>query len=222
MMRRKTFSLCLAISLLALSLQAQEQQPEARKEPFVRGVSVSADVFGWIYPLFVSDAFYNNEVSATVNLLDRFYPVVEAGYGHCNTVGDLYGIRYTTAAPYFRVGMDYNLQYKNHSPNFIYCGARAGYSHSTYCVEAAPLTDPVTGSSYPFLLTDIPCRALWMEALVGVRAQVWKGFHMGWSIRYKRLLSNCTSANGNPWFIPGYGVHATETFGATYQLIWNF
>lgn len=217
-MRRRTFSLCLAISLLlSLSGRAQETQP------FFRGISVSADVFGWIYPIFVSDAFYNNEVSVAVNLQDRFFPMVEVGYGHCNTVGDLYGIRYTTAAPYYRVGMDYNLQYKKHSPvGFIFCGARVGYSSSTYDVEASPLTDPVTGAVVPFTLTDIPCRALWGEALVGVRSRVWKDFQLGWSIRYKRLFSNCTSANGNPWFIPGYGVHGTETFGATYQLIWNF
>lgn len=217
-MRRRTFSLCLAISLLlSLSGRAQETQP------FFRGISVSADVFGWIYPIFVSDAFYNNEVSVAVNLQDRFFPVMEVGYGHCNTVGDLYGIRYITAAPYYRVGMDYNLQYKKHFPvGFIFCGARVGYSSSTYDVEASPLTDPVTGAVVPFTLTDIPCRALWGEALVGVRSRVWKGFQLGWSIRYKRLFSNCTSANGNPWFIPGYGVHGTETFGATYQLIWNF
>ena len=217
-MRKKTFSLCLAISLLAsLSLRAEDELP------FFRGVSVSADVFGWIYPIFVSDAYYNNEVSLSANLLNRFFPVVEAGYGHCNTVGELYVIRYTTAAPYFRVGLDYNLQYKNPSPaGFIFCGVRAGYSRSTYDVSAPPVTDPVSGLSVPFQLSAVPCRALWGEALVGIRTHVWRGFHLGWTIRYKRLFSNCTSQNGNPWFIPGYGVHGTETFGATYQLIWNF
>ena len=217
-MRRRTFSLFLAISLLA-SVPACAQE----KTPLFRGVSVGVDVFGWIYPIFVSDAFYDNEASVTVNLGDRFFPVAEVGYGHCNTVGDLYGIRYTTAAPYFRLGLDYNLQYKSHSPiGFIFCGARAGYSSSTYDVEAPSLTDPVTGASYPFHLTGIPCQAWWGEALIGIRSHVWKGFSLGWSIRYKRLFSNCTSANGNPWFIPGYGIHGTETFGATYQLIWNF
>ena len=210
--------MCLVISLL-VSVPACAQE----KTPLFRGVSVSADVFGWIYPIFVSDAFYNNEVSVSVNLRDRFFPVAEVGYGHCNTIGDLYGIRYTTAAPYFRVGMDYNFQYKKPSSvGFVFAGARMGYSSSNYDVEASPLTDPVTGEACPFLLTHIPCRALWGEALVGIRSRVWKGFSLGWSIRYKRLLSNCTGENGNPWFIPGYGVHGTETFGATYQLIWNF
>jgi hypothetical protein len=217
-MRRRTFVLCLAISLL-VSLAAHGQE----KAPFFRGLSVGVDVFGWIYPIFVSDAYYNNEVSAAVNLQNRFFPVVEVGYGHCNTVGDLYGIHYTTAAPYYRVGMDYNFQYKKHSPvGVIFSGARLGYSNSTYDVEAAPLTDPLTGNEVPFHLSDIPCRALWGEALVGIRSRVWKGFSLGWSLRYKRLFSNCSSVNGNPWFIPGYGVHVTETFGATYQLIWNF
>ena len=218
-MRRRTFRLFLGISLLvSLSARGQEES-----EKLFHGVSVGMDVFGWIYPVFVSDAFYNNEASVAVNLRNQFFPVVEAGYGHCNTTGELYGIRYATAAPYYRVGMDYNLQYKRHSPvGFILCGGRLGYSSFEYDVHAPSLTDAVTGVEYPFHLRDISCRALWVEALVGVRTKVWRGFSLGWSIRYRRLLNDCTSPNGNPWFIPGYGLHGVDTFGATYQLIWNF
>lgn len=235
-MRWKVYTLCLAISLLTFSMSSfsadkkervqdkakallESEQPKA---PFFGGVYLSADVFGFVYPVFVKDAFYNNEVSASIDLRHRFYPTVEVGYGRCNTTGELYGIRYTTAAPYYRVGLDYNAQYKSGKPSYIFCGARLGYSRSTYEVEAPSLVDPLTGDSYPFHLTDMPCNALWAEALVGIRAQIWSGLYMGWSVRYKRLLNSVTNENGNPWFIPGFGVHGKETVGATYNLTWYF
>lgn len=246
-MRWRTCRLFLLISVLALTARAasltggaapDDKQASGKKPasvkalmdemagepkaPLFGGIYLSADVFGFVLPTFVKDAFYNNEVALSVDLRHRFYPTAEVGYGHCHTVGDLYGIRYATAAPYFRVGMDYNMQYKTGRPSYIYLGARVGYSRSAYEVEAPALTDAVTGAPYDFHLTDMPCRALWMEALVGIRAQIWSDFYMGWCVRYKRPLRSNTSANGNPWFMPGFGVHGSETVGATYNLTWYF
>lgn len=239
-MRWRTCRLCLLISVLLLapsmpgraddkkSVAAQTAGKSASAanaepaEPLFGGVYVSADVFGFIYPAFMKDAYYNNEASVSIDLRHRFFPTAEVGYGHCNTVGQLYGIRYTTAAPYFRLGMDYNMQWKTGLPNYIYCGARVGYSSSTYDVVAPPVADAVSGQPYVLTLTDVPCRSLWAEALVGIRAQVWGNLYMGWNVRYKRPLRSTDSDAGNPWFIPGFGVHGTETVGVNYNLTYYF
>ncbi|MBO4589667.1 MAG: hypothetical protein J5698_01660 [Bacteroidaceae bacterium] len=241
-MDKRTSSFILGlISLLLLTSHAWAQQPqlnasEGKKAvekgknyieqqlqrhddvPLLCGVYLSADVFGFIYPFFTSNGFYNNEVSLSVNLKNRFQPVVEVGYGHCNTLGELYDIRYATAAPYYRIGMDYNFQYRNRKSSYIIGGARVGYSQSTYEVEAPALDDDVFGTAAPFHLTDMPCRALWAEALVGVRVQMWKNLYLCWTVRYKRNLSITTSANGNPWFVPGFGAYGNEAVGATYSV----
>lgn len=230
-MRSRTCSLFFAISLLLTApalwatdkTTAKPSDDKAVETPLFGGVYLSADVFGYIFPLFMSDTYYSTEVSASLDLKHRFYPTVEAGYGYCNTVGELYGIRYATQAPYLRVGMDYNMQYKKSARNYIIVGVRAGATQAPYEVEAAPLIDPVFETETPFHLTDMPCTSFWAETLVGVRAQIVGGFYMGWTIRYKRMLHTANrSEHGNPWYVPGYGVFGKETVGATYHLTWYF
>lgn len=202
--------------------QLLEQQKKVDDTPLFCGVYLSADLFGFIYPFFTSNGFFNNEFAVTLNLKNRFQPVVEVGYGRCNTTSELYHIRYATAAPYYRIGMDYNFQYKNKKPSYIVGGARLGYSNSRYEVEAPALVDDVFGTEAPFHLVDMPCRAIWAEAVVGVRVQMWKNLHLCWSIRYRRNISINTSANGNPWFVPGFGAYGDEAVGANYSISYYF
>lgn len=200
-----------------------KEKTSASEAPFFGGIYVSADVFGFIYPIFVSDAFYSTEASVSVDLKHRFYPTVEMGYGYCNTTGELYGIRYATSAPYIRVGMDYNMQYKAGAPSYIFVGARVGTSNAPFELETPAFTDPVLEVEVPFHVTDMPCRAVWAEAVAGLRAQIAGGLYMGWSIRYKRFIHAANDkAYGNPWFVPGFGVYGTQTIGATYNLIYYF
>ena len=191
-------------------------------EPVFRGCYLSVDAFGYIYPLFVKDKYYSTEVSLSANLKNRFFPVVEVGVGYTDIVSQLYEIDYSTRAPYFRVGMDYNMQYKNNKPGYIYLGARVGYTAFEYNVDAPLLVDPVWGDEAPMVLTDMPCRAVWGEAVGGVRAEIAKNFCMGWSLRYKYLFYRGPVANGGPWYIPGFGTDKRTALGATYTLSYYF
>ena len=213
MMNAKTFRLFI-VSLL-LSVSAYAESP-------LRGFHLSVDAFGYIYPIFVKDKYYSTEVSLSANLNNRFFPVVEAGVGHTDMVSQLYEIGYSTRAPYYRVGMDYNMQYKKNKPGYIYLGARVGYTAFEYNVDAPLLVDPVWGDEAPMVLTDMPCRAVWGEAVGGVRAEIAKNFCMGWSLRYKYLFYRGPVANGGPWYIPGFGTGKRTALGATYTLSYYF
>ena len=118
------YSISLAFCLLlSLPLQAQnsdisappantppkKEKKEAKEEvhyPLYNGISVSVDLWGPGSKLFGSD-FFSSEVAVDVNLKNRFFPIVELGYGNTDTWSDK-GIHYKTGAPYFRIGMDYN------------------------------------------------------------------------------------------------------------------
>ena len=186
------------------------------------GIYLSTDVFGYIYPLFVKDKYYSTEVSAIVNLNNRFFPVAEVGLGYTNIVSELYSIGYQTRAPYYRIGMDYNVQYKNGKPNYIYIGGRVGYTSFDYDVEAPSLHDPIWGDEAAMQLKNMPCQAIWAEAVCGVRAEMFKNFYMGWSLRYKYPIYNGPISNGGPWYIPGYGAGKAGTLGATYAITYYF
>ena len=213
----------LLISLLCCHSAAQTKGDDAKpKETFFQGVYVSADVFGYVMPIFTSDSYLSHEASVSVNLLNRFLPTVEAGYGSCNTTGQLYGIHYTTSAPYLRVGMDYNTQFRKGLTSYLLAGVRVGMSRFGYEVDGVGLNDPVWHTSTP-LSIDVPSRnALWGEGVLGIRAQIAGPFYMGWTLRYRIPFRSTSGDNGNPWYIPGYGVYGDKNIGATYTLTWYF
>jgi hypothetical protein len=217
--------------LLSTPLAAQEEQPKqatqatqatqekAKKNHFFQGVSLSTDLFGVVGRVFGND-FDSYEVSAEFNLKNKYFPVVEVGYGSTDETDDDNNIHYKVAAPYFRVGVNYNFMHKKQSPNYVYGGLRFGYSSFSYDVDAPALVDPVWGGSVPFEYNDVSSNASWAELVVGLRAQIVKNFHMGWSLRYKRRISVKDSPNTEAWYIPGFGINDSAVFGATYNLIY--
>lgn len=213
MMNAKTFRLFIVSLFIASAGYAASP---------LRGLYLSGDVFGYIYPVFVKDKFYSSELSATLDICNRFFPTVEVGVGHTDMVSQLYEIGYSTRAPYYRVGMDYNMQYKSNKPGYIFLGARVGYTSFDYSIDAPPLVDPVWGDEAPVQFTDVPCRAVWAEAVGGVRAEILKNFYMGWTLRYKYPIYRGPIANGGPWYVPGFGAVKKGVLGATYTIGYCF
>ena len=224
MMNVKIFRLFIifAISAWGFTLQAQTTPDANTQERNKFGLYFSADVFGYIYPVFVKDAFYSTEVSATMDINNRFFPTIEVGVGHTDIVSQLYDVGYSTRAPFYRVGMDYNMQYKSSKPGYIYLGFRAGYTSFRYSVDAPPLVDPIWGDEAPVQFANMPCRAVWAEAVGGVRTEIVKNFYMGWSLRYKYPIHTAPIANGGPWYIPGFGAGKGGVLGATYTVGYYF
>ena len=213
MMNAKTFRLFILSLFIASAGYAASP---------LRGLYLSGDVFGYIYPVFVKDKYYSSGLSATLDINNRFFPTVEVGLGHTDMVSQLYEIGYRTRAPYYRVGMDYNMQYKSDKPGYIFLGARVGYASFDYSVDAPPLVDPVWGDEATVQFTDVPCRAVWAEAVGGVRAEIAKNFYMGWSLRYKYPIYRDATSNGGPWYIPGFGTGKKGVLGATYTIGYRF
>ena len=190
-----------------------------KKQGLIRGLSISADLFGVIGKVFGND-YQSYEVSAEMNLKNRFFPVVEIGYGSTDMTDDDKDIHYKVAAPYFRVGMNYNFFYKKETPSYIFGGIRFGFTSFNYDISAPDLSDPVWGGSVPFYYDGLKSNAAWAEIVVGLRTQIVKNFHMGWSLRYKRRLSVKENPNSDAWYIPGFGINDSALFGATYNLIY--
>lgn len=211
----------LLISLSVSEIDAKTLDAKTEKNASL-GLHLSADVFGYIYPIFVKDKYYSSELSASLDIDNRFFPTIEVGLGHTDMVSQLYEIGYRTRAPYYRVGLDYNVLYKKGNPGYIYIGARMGYTSFDYSVEAPPLVDPVWGDESFVRFSDVPCRSIWAEAVGGVRAEVAKNFYMGWTLRYKYLFYQGPISNGGPWYVPGFGTGKKMAFGATYTIGYYF
>ena len=71
---------------------------EWKETPLYQGIYIGADIYGLASKAFGSD-ITSAEVSAEVHLKNRFYPIVEIGYGSTNPTNDETAIHYNTSAP---------------------------------------------------------------------------------------------------------------------------
>lgn len=230
-MRILSYILLSSILLLAPSKSvAQEnngQEKKEAKESFwsmfrFKGVGFSADLFGCAYSLIGNGI--STEAAAELNFGNRLYPVVEAGWAWCNTTDETNGIRYSTNAPYYRAGFNYNFMTKKDKPNpkhYIYGLIRIGWTNFRYDVNTPPITDPVWGGEVALDLKDVEGSCLWGEVGAGIKVRIYKGFHMGWSVRYKARITEKQAENSRMWYIPGYGINQSTCFGGTYSLIYD-
>ena len=217
-------------SLLALPTRLSAQQikiqtkeeAETEKPAFFQGVMVGVDVFGFLNQALGSDA-RTTEVSIEANLLNRFLPIVEIGYGGMEMTDDETDIHFKTSAPFFRVGMNYNVFYqKPDLPGGLTVGLRYGYSSFKYDVQSPDLIDPNWGNTHvPIDYTGVKSNVGWLEAVVGMRANVFKDFYLGLNVRYRSRLSMTKNENSEPYHIPGYGRGKPNNFGITYSLIYK-
>ena len=230
-MRILSYILLSSILLFAPQVVAgQENGKQGKKETKVnfwkmfsfKGFGFSADIFGCAYSLIGDNI--STEIAAEANFGNRLYPIGEVGYGWCNATDETSGIKYRTNAPYYKAGFNYNFLTTNENPNpkhYVYGLARIGWTNFKYDVETPPITDPVWGSLVALDLKDVEGSCVWGEVGVGIKVKIVKGFHMGWTVRYKFRITEKKAENSRMWYIPGYGTNQSTCFGGTYSLIYD-
>lgn len=249
-MEMKIFNSFISLALCMLSLlpaQAQNGNPNptanAPKDetteaddtafPLYNGMTVSVDLWG-IGSKVLGGDFLSSEVSVDVNLKNRFFPIVELGYGGTDAWNDN-GTNYKTSAPYFRIGMNYNALFKKKFDNFLFVGLRYGFTSFKYDVSTLAVNDPVYGGiignpnqmdnvwggSLPFDHKGMKGSMQWIEFCVGIRAHIWDRFYMGWGLRFKFRASSSTGTYGDPWYVPGFGKYASNNLGVTYTITYK-
>ena len=105
----RIFSLLLLL-IVSATTHAQSKMFRMEKDsiPLFRGFAVSFDLVG---PMMMALSDHGEiEGALRINLHDQWFPVFELGLGRANHENDkVTGITYKTTAPYFRVGMDWNI-----------------------------------------------------------------------------------------------------------------
>ena len=211
-----------AILVLHLSLLSSSAQGLLKLErdsvPFFRGFAVSADLVG-LAQMQLGD-YGQYEAALRVNLHDQYFPILEVGVGKANHEDDeVTGITYKTSAPYFRLGVDFNIMKNKHAPNRIYAGFRYAYTSYKVDISRQPFPDPVWKWDTSYGVVDEPCSQHWAELVFGIDAKIAGPFHLGWTARYRNRLWYDNGQMGNTWYVPGYGIQDTSTLGVTFNVI---
>ena len=200
----------------------EQLKADYKASPLYQGSSIGIEVASAAGYLLGGDIL-SSELLLQSNLKNRFLPTLEIGYGRTDVVNDANDMHYKTSAPYFRIGMDYNVFYlKPYLPGYLYVGLRYGMSSFTYDVSGPDMEDPNYGNTVvPFSYSGMKSKASWLEGVVGIKVKIYKRFHMGWAVRYKMRMSVTEHENSTPWYVPGFGKNASSSFNLTYNLIYN-
>lgn len=208
-----------AQSRKASGKKAQTETVREDSVAFFRGVAVSADVAG-LAELAFSD-YGQYEAALRINLKDRYFPVFELGYGTADTDNPTTNMSYKTSAPYWRVGLDFNIAKHKHDAYRIYVGARYAMTYYKFDVASSSLKDPVWGDDVAFNVKGIKANYHWMEAVFGVDAKIAGPLRLGWSVRYRKRLFHDDGTLGNCWYVPGYGKQGGTRLGGTFNVIFE-
>ena len=207
----------------AQSRKGREKAKTAVETPVFQGIRTSVDIAG-LGSYILGGDILDTGIAIQANLKNKFMPVVEIGFGKTDTRNDDNDMHYKTQAPYFRIGLDYNAFHsKTHLPGFIYAGVRYGFSSFKYDVDGPDMKDTNYGGNVtvPYSYSGIKSNSQWMEAVAGLSVKVYKGFSMGWDVRFKKSLSIKEEEKSRPWYIPGYGKNASTCFTIHYNLIYK-
>jgi hypothetical protein len=215
---RLTVSLLLFLAA-ATTVHAQKIfRVEKDSIPFFRGFSIAFDVVGPASLLLSDHGTY--EGALRINLHDQWFPVFEMGIGHANHKKDeVTELSYKTTAPFFRLGMDWNIMKKKHEPYRVYAGFRYAFTNYRCDIIRQALPDPVWNTVSRFGVEDMKCYQHWLEAVFGLDATIYGPFHLGWTVRYKRRVFHKEGDIGTSWYVPGFGINDTDNFGIQFNAI---
>lgn len=213
-----------AISLLLLSFAttAAAQKKQKAKEAaadtvaLFRGIAVSADLAGLVQQALSDYGQY--EAALRINLKDKYFPVVELGYGTADADDPSTKLSYKTSAPYGRVGLDFNIARQKHDDYRIYAGVRYAMTYYKFDMKANGMKDPIWKDDVRFEANGVKANYHWLEGVFGVDAKIVGPLRLGWSLRYRRHLFGDNGTVGNTWYVPGYGKQGGSKFGGTFNV----
>ncbi len=196
---------CFSIILLLLGLfndlEAQEEGEQVQRIKALRlGYDISRLALYYVEP--ERTAF---EVSLDYEIKRKFYLVAEYGMQKYRYTDSLYN--YNSEGFYYRLGMDYNT-IKTRAENqyeMVFGGLRYGFSKLNQSAENILIRGNYWGDDVFTEFDNSMHKAHWIEAVAGVRAEVFKNFFIGWSFRWRIMIYQTRNSQMEPIYIPGYG-----------------
>lgn len=187
----------------------------------LRGITVKLDIGNTAYQLLASGGKNNNyEAALQVNLLNKYLPTVEVGYGNNQQLSTA-GARYQGDGLFMRLGSDFNIM-KKKSDNMFLLGLRVAGGYQNYSLAGIQINNDYWNPTSKKDYNNLAEWNYWGELVVGVQVYLFHGFHMGWAVRGKVLFTRVKEGEVYPYVIPGYGRKSETGFGFNYYIGYTF
>ena len=178
--------------------------------PLFMSASFGANIFDPLMKVLGRD-YGGGELWASINLKNRFIPIVELGFGTANSTPDDGNFTYKGKTSFYgKIGMNYNFMYSKDPKYQMYLGVRAGWSAFKYDINDISITNGYWQQAQNFDITGQSSNATWGEIVLGLQVALYKNFAMGWNVRYNFLFNVKDNPNSRPWYIPGFGTRNTK------------
>lgn len=190
-------------------------------QPLLHSASLGISIWDPVMRL-LGQHYGVGELSAALNLHNRYIPTLELGLGQTNYTpsGNNYTYR-VPLTPYFRLGIDYNFLYNSNPDYLVMAGARLGWSRFSYDITNVTLTSDYWGETSTINFPRQTLSATYLQLLFGIKVKITGPLSMGWTARFQSLLHQSPTPYGSPWYIPGFGTKSaplTATFSLFYTL----
>lgn len=166
---------------------------------------------------FLEKNYKGIELVGDYRVTKKYYLAAELGNEN-TTIRDAH-LDFTTKGTFFKVGFDYNV-YENWMgmENMVYIGMRYGVSSFSQTLNSYKIYNnnqffgesPTTFSGEKF----DGLNAQWLETVIGLKAEVFNNFYVGFSVRMNYLIVNKKPDNFDNLYIPGFNRTYDGSFGA--------
>ena len=190
--------------------RAQERKDSLAKiyphYPILTELSLGLNFGDAIFMVF-GQKYTSFDLSATLNMWNRFQPVAIVGLGRAKDTPQDMNYTYTgKLSPYFKLGANYNFLFKNEPRYQLYAGVRLGFSAFKYDITDVNIDNPYWGEeAVNYELKGMSSNALWGEFLAGIKVGLFVNWSLGWEAKFHGLFNYKKNDYGSPWYIPGYG-----------------
>ncbi len=190
---------------------------EEIKEPIqIKGVRFGLNVGRFSDYIFKPERI-SYEGSVDLNLSNKYFGVIEAGFSEVILNKDIYD--YRSNGYFVKAGMDKNLL-KKYPSDFLGIGFRIGnaqFSHSASNI----VTESERWSTTQTSIENESHSFYWFEASFGLKGEVFKNVYLGWSGLVKIKMSS-VDENFIPYNIPGFGKYSGSVkLGVNYYIYYQ-
>lgn len=190
------------------------------KYPLLHSITVGANLSDPLLRAFGTH-YGGGEVSVAVSLHNRYVPVFEAGFGSAHKTPDHGNFTYRSgAAPYFRLGIDYNFLYNSNPDYQFYAGLRYGFSPFHFQIDDITVENNYWNENISTAIPSASVTAGWFEFCLGLRVRVAGPVSLGWTAKFHSIMHRTHPAAGDAWYIPGFGT-ATSKVGASFSIYYT-
>ncbi len=203
------FSFCLLFVVISSVFgEKTEENDSIVKKKLFNGLRVDLDIAPLVTSFINKGNALSYEAAIQTELLERYYPVFELGFGSANktTSSD---INFKGSALFYRIGLDFNL-IKNKKEqiykNYFLVGARLAHNYMHYNLNNM-LINPGYWSDSQTNSYKLQQSNFWFEIAAGLRVEIFKNTYLGWNIRFRNLINKNKPGEFIPLYIPGYGIN---------------